>query len=105
MPVERHFVCLGGLGDGLDADRVDAVAIEEVARDRENSLSRWRADRLLRLGLCVAERRAECSLTGVLPVSTVYHTQGTRVTPLSRIAADAIGSNAARRNASCAATG
>ncbi len=45
VAVERHLVGVGGLGNGVDADRVDAVAIEQLARRGEDALA-WR--RLLR---------------------------------------------------------
>ena len=40
MAVERHLVGGGCLGDRLDADGADAVAIEKLARSRENALAR-----------------------------------------------------------------
>ena len=40
MAVERHLVGAGGLGDGVDADAADAMAIEQVARHRDDPLPR-----------------------------------------------------------------
>ncbi len=33
MPIERHFVGRRRLSDGLDADRPNAVLVEELARE------------------------------------------------------------------------
>ena len=40
MAVERHLVGAGRLGDGIDPDRMDAVAIEQLARRRQDALAR-----------------------------------------------------------------
>ena len=40
MPVERHLVGAGRLGDGLDPDAADAVLVEQVARGRHDPVAR-----------------------------------------------------------------
>ena len=40
MAIERHLVGAGGLGNGVDADLVKAVAIEKVTRHRDNPFPR-----------------------------------------------------------------
>ncbi len=76
MPVERHLVGRRGLGNGVDANRANAVPIEQIARSRENSLTRA----VLR---CLCGRWnslfAHSLLTGVSLVSTV------RVLPVSNV--------------------
>src|SRR5277367_6245587 len=47
MPVERHLVGAGGLGDGFDADAPDAVAMEQIAGGAQDALARPR-----RVGSC-----------------------------------------------------
>ena len=46
VPIERHLVGAGRLGDRVDADRMDAAAIEQLARGREDALARRQAGAL-----------------------------------------------------------
>ena len=39
MPVERHLVGAGRLGDGIDADAAKAVAMEQIARRGEDAFA------------------------------------------------------------------
>ena len=58
MAIERHFIGAGSLGDGVDTDGMDALAVEQLARRHEYTLAwgqllRWlgrrrSADRYLR---------------------------------------------------------
>jgi len=43
VAIERHLVGAGRLGDRVDADGMDAVAIEQLAGGREEALARRRA--------------------------------------------------------------
>ncbi len=38
VTVKRHLIGAGGLGNGLDPNRPDSMAVEQVAGGRENSL-------------------------------------------------------------------
>ena len=40
VPVERHLVGAGGLGDGLDTDAANAVTMEQLAGRQQDSLAR-----------------------------------------------------------------
>jgi len=42
MAVERHLVGAGSGGDGIDAHRVDAIAVEKLARRLQNTSARRR---------------------------------------------------------------
>src|SRR3984893_7774367 len=46
VAIERHLVGTGRLGDGVDADGMDATAIEQLAGGREDALTRGRAGAL-----------------------------------------------------------
>ena len=39
MPIERHLVAAGRLGDRLDADRTQAVLVKEITRGRDDPLA------------------------------------------------------------------
>ena len=41
VPVKRHLVREGRFGDRLDADRMQAVAVEKLPRNEQNTLARW----------------------------------------------------------------
>ncbi len=43
VAIERHLVGAGRLGDRVDADGMDAAAIEQLASGREDALARGRA--------------------------------------------------------------
>ncbi len=42
MPVEGHLVGARGGGEGFDADRADAVAVEELARGLQDAFPEGR---------------------------------------------------------------
>ena len=46
VAIERHLVGAGRLGDRVDADGMDAAAIEQLAGGREDALARGRAGAL-----------------------------------------------------------
>ena len=44
VTIERHFVGVCGLGDGVDADSSDPVFAKEISRGADDSLSRFQRD-------------------------------------------------------------
>ena len=69
VAVERHLVGAGGLGDGLDADAANAVAMKQILRRLDDAVAWWRAGALRDAGVDPASHFSfPWPLTSMLPI-------------------------------------
>jgi hypothetical protein len=80
VPIERHLVGAGRLGDGFDAHGPNSMEVKKLVRGREDALARRHAGTALRFVKARLTLHCLGPLTRVLPVSTY------RVLPVSTTA-------------------